>query len=38
VNGALRVYDLPDLVRLAGKGKVTIESPRGADGELVSEK
>ena len=26
VNGALRVYDLPDLIRLAGEDRVTIES------------
>lgn len=38
VHGALRHYDLPDLVKLAGEDKVTIESPRGADGERVKEK
>jgi hypothetical protein len=38
VHGALRYYDLPDLVKMVGKEKVTVESSRGADGELVKEK
>jgi hypothetical protein len=32
VHGALRYYDLPDLVELAGKGRVKIEQPADANG------
>jgi len=35
VHGALRVYDLPDLVRLLGD-KVTVEDPRDALGNAVA--
>ena len=33
VHGALRHYDLPDLVELAGKGRVKIEEPVDASGK-----
>ena len=36
VHGALKFYDLPDLIELAGPDKVTIESPRDATGNLIS--
>lgn len=35
VHGALKVYDLPDLVAAFGKGKVVIEEPTNADGSVV---
>ena len=33
VHGALRHYDLPDLVELAGKGRVKTEEPVDASGK-----
>ncbi|MBI5393721.1 MAG: acetylxylan esterase, partial [Verrucomicrobia bacterium] len=36
VHGALKVYDLPDLVASFGKGKVAIEEPVNADGSVVT--
>ena len=35
VHGALSVYDLPDLISLAGAGRVTIKEPVDARGEVV---
>jgi dienelactone hydrolase len=35
VHGALRVYDLPDLVSLVGPNRVTLESPVDAAGRVV---
>jgi dienelactone hydrolase len=36
VHGALKVYDLPDLVAAFGKDKVVIEEPTNADGSVVT--
>ena len=35
VHGALRFYDLPDLINLAGKEKVTLEQPHDVLGRAV---
>ncbi len=35
VHGALRFFDLPDLVDLAGPGKVTITNPQDAAGQPI---
>ncbi|MFA7006105.1 MAG: metalloendopeptidase, partial [Verrucomicrobiia bacterium] len=35
VHGALKVYDLPNLVAAFGKDKVTIEEPTKADGTVI---
>jgi hypothetical protein len=35
VHGALKFYDLPDLIELAGPDIVTIESPRDATGKPI---
>jgi hypothetical protein len=37
VHGALRHYDLPDLVKMAGKERVQIEEPVDAMGKPVSQ-
>jgi dienelactone hydrolase len=36
IHGALKVYDLPDLVTAFGKDKVTIEEPTNADGTVIT--
>jgi hypothetical protein len=36
VHGALKIYDLPDLVAAFGKDKVVIEEPTNADGSVVT--
>ncbi|MBI5687677.1 MAG: acetylxylan esterase [Verrucomicrobia bacterium] len=36
VHGALKVYDLPDLITAFGKDKVTIEEPTKADGTAIA--
>lgn len=36
VHGALKHYDLPDLIELAGSGKVTIESPATVTGKPLN--
>jgi len=38
VHGALVHYDLPDLVELAGAGKVRVEEPLDVLGEAVTSK
>jgi len=36
IHGALKVYDLPDLVGAFGKEKVTIEEPANAAGAVIT--
>ena len=36
IHGALKIYDLPDLVAAFGKDKITIEEPTNAAGELAT--
>jgi hypothetical protein len=35
VHGALKTYDLPDLVSLAGPARVTVEEPVDARGQVI---